>query len=59
MAVKNSTIIEKAWLEGTNDFQQRIPNPSIAGYDATVQALFEPYNQALRKSLARVEEARC
>lgn len=44
MAVKNSTILEKAWLEGSNDFQQRIPNPSIQGYAATVSALFDPYN---------------
>ena len=46
MAVQNSTIIQKAWLEGTNDFQQRIPNPDISGYAASVQALFEPYNSA-------------
>lgn len=44
MAIKNSTILEKAWLEGSNDFQQRIPNPSISGYQATVNALFDPYN---------------
>ncbi len=44
MAVKNSTIMEKAWLEASNDFQQRIPNPSISGYQATVNALFDPYN---------------
>lgn len=31
-------------LEGSNDFQQRIPNPSIAGYAATVSALFDPMN---------------
>lgn len=46
MAVNNSTILTKAWLVGTNDFQQRIPNPDIAGYDAAVSALFEPYNNA-------------
>ena len=44
MAVKNSTILEKAWLEGSNDFQQRIPNPSAAGYAAAVSALFDPMN---------------
>lgn len=47
MAVKNSTIIEKAWLEASNDFQQRIPNPSISGYAATIDALFQPYNNDL------------
>lgn len=40
----NSTILTQAWLQGTNDFQQRIPNPSIAGYQATVDALFDPFN---------------
>lgn len=44
MAVKNSTVLAKAWIEGSNDFQQRIPNPSIQGYQATVNALFDPYN---------------
>lgn len=44
MAVQNSTILQKAWIEGSNDFQQRIPNPDIAGYAAAVQALFDPYN---------------
>lgn len=47
MAVNNSTILEKAWLEGSNDFQQRIPDPSQSGYTATVQALFDPYNGQL------------
>lgn len=41
MAVKNSTIIEKAWLEGTNDFQQRVPNPAVAGMAAAVDAIFD------------------
>lgn len=40
----NSTILTQAWLQGTNDFQQRIPNPSISGYQATVDALFDPFN---------------
>lgn len=47
MAVLNSTIIEKAWLEGSNDFQQRIPDPSIHGYAQAVDALFQPYNHDL------------
>ena len=47
MAVLNSTVLEKAWLEGSNDFQQRIPNPSIAGYANAVQELFQPYNHDL------------
>ena len=47
MAVLNSTILEKAWLEGSNDFQQRIPNPSISGYANAVSELFQPYNHDL------------
>ena len=44
MAVNNSTILAKAWLAGTNDFQQRIPDPTIAGVKATMEALFQPMN---------------
>lgn len=44
MAVHNGTILQKAWIEGSNDFQQRIPNPDISGYAAAVHALFDPYN---------------
>ena len=45
MAEKNSTILNSVWLEGTNDFQQRIPNPTQSGIDATVSALFDPMNR--------------
>ena len=44
MAVNNSTILAKAWLAGTSDFQQRIPDPTIAGVKATMDALFQPMN---------------
>lgn len=54
MAVTNSTILESAWLSGTNDFQQRIPNPQIAGYDAAVTELFEPYNHDLFNQFANM-----
>lgn len=47
MAVKNSTILQKAWLEGSNDFQQRIPNPEISDYANVVSELFAPYNNDL------------
>ena len=47
MAVQNSTILQKAWIEGSNDFQQRIPNPDISGYAAAVQTLFDPYNGSM------------
>lgn len=45
MAVNNSTLMAKAWLSGTNDFQQRIPDPTINGISATMNALFAPMNQ--------------
>ena len=44
MAEKNSTIMASVWLEATNDFQQRIPNPTIHGIDKTIGALFDPLN---------------
>lgn len=46
MAVNNSTILAKAWLNGTNDFQQRIPDPSVSGVAATSAALRDPMNRA-------------
>lgn len=47
MAVLNSTILERAWLSGTNDYQQRIPNPSVSSYAEHVAAIFEPMNNDL------------
>lgn len=47
MAVLNSTILERAWLSGTNDYQQRIPNPSTSSYAEHVAAIFEPMNNDL------------
>lgn len=59
MAQKNSTILAKMWLEGTNDFQQRIPEPSQHGITATMDALFDPmnnqcYNQFMSILLNRI-----
>lgn len=45
MAEKNSTIMSKIWLSATNDFQQRIPDPTQSGMKATIDALFDPMNQ--------------
>lgn len=45
MAETNSTIIGKFRLSGTNDYQQRIPDPSQAGMAATAAALFDPLNR--------------
>ena len=47
MAVLNSTILERAWLSASNDFQQRIPNPSISGYANAIDNLFAPLNNDL------------
>ena len=47
MAVLNSDILQRAWIEGSNMFQQRIPNPSIAGMAATCEKLFDPMNNDL------------
>lgn len=52
--VKNSTILERVWLESSNDFQQRIPNPSINGYANAINELFEPYNHDLFNQFANM-----
>lgn len=46
MALTNSVIAEKIWLEAGNDYQQRIPNPTINSLEATWRALFKPGNNA-------------
>lgn len=45
MAVDNVTILDKIWLNGTNDFQQRIPQPTQQTLESTMEALFDPMNQ--------------
>ena len=45
MAEKNTTIAGRVFLSGTNDFQQRVPNPTIEGIDATSKFLFNPMNR--------------
>lgn len=47
MAVLNSTILERAWLNGSNDFQQRIPNPTVNSYANVFANLFSPLNADL------------
>ena len=44
MAETNSTILGKFRLSGTNDFQQRIPDPAQAGLAATAKVLLDPMN---------------
>lgn len=45
MAVNNQTILEKVYLSGTNDYQQRIPDPTQHSISETVKALFNPMNR--------------
>ena len=47
MSVLNSDILTRAWMNGSNSFQQRIPNPSIASYANVVENLFAPMNADL------------
>lgn len=45
MATDNVTILDKIWLNATNDFQQRIPEPTQQTLESTMQALFDPMNR--------------
>ena len=45
MATDNFTILHDIWLRNTNDYQQRIPEPTQTNIDATMGALFDPMNQ--------------
>lgn len=47
MAVLNSDILSRAWLNGSNMFQQRIPNPAANAYANVVENLFAPMNNDL------------
>lgn len=44
MSVLNSTILERAYISGSNDYQQRVGNPAIQGYSNCVEHLFDPMN---------------
>lgn len=46
MATDNYTILHDVWLRNTNDYQQRVPEPTQTNIDATMAALFDPMNQA-------------
>ena len=41
MSTDNATIIRDIWLNGTNDFQQRIPEPTQGNIQATIDAYRE------------------
>lgn len=44
MAVNNSTILDRIWLSGTNDYQQRVPQVTQGSIAETQAALFAPEN---------------
>lgn len=46
MATDNNTIISNVYLAATNDYQQRIPDPTQASIAQTMKALFDPMNKA-------------
>ena len=59
MATDNVTILDKIWLEGTNDYQQRIPRATQETISSTMEALFDPmnrnyYNQFVDKLVMRI-----
>lgn len=41
MALYNSTVLDAVWLQGSNDYQQRVPRASQAGYKAAIDAIFD------------------
>lgn len=47
MSEKNSTILTNIYLNGTNDYQQRIPDPTQHSISDTMNALFDPLNADL------------
>lgn len=44
MATKNSTILNKIYLNGTNDYQQRMPVPTQSRISQTMKRLMDPMN---------------
>lgn len=45
MAVLNSTILDRVWLSGTWEYQQRVPQASQAGVAQVAEFLFDPMNR--------------
>ena len=54
MAVNNSTILDRVWLNGSNDYQQRVPRETVSDMDATVSYLFAPENWDLYNQFVNV-----
>lgn len=47
MAATNAQILDAIRLQGTTEYQQRIPSCTQAGISATMEALFDPMNRNL------------
>lgn len=59
MAVNNSTILDRIWINGSNDYQQRIPRETVNDMDASISYLFAPenldlYNQFVSALINRI-----
>lgn len=54
MAVNNSTILDRVWLSGGNDYQQRVPRETVNDMAATVEYLFAPENWDLYNMFTNV-----
>lgn len=54
MAMKNSTILDKVWLAGTNDYQQNVPLASQQGIANTVSFLMDPAHMNWRNQFLDV-----
>lgn len=48
MALNNATILAKAWLNGTNDYQQNVPQPTQQNISDTVAFLMDPSHTQYR-----------
>ena len=54
MSVLNSTVLERAYLSGSWDYQQRVSSPSISGYSSVVENLFNPLNGDMFNEFCRL-----
>lgn len=45
--IDNYTILTRAWLEGSSDFQQRIPKPTQSNIAQVAEFMFDPMNRDL------------
>ena len=58
----NHTILHNIWLNGTNDFQQRIPEPTQTNITQVMETLFDPmnkmyYNQFIDALITRIGDS--